>query len=67
VLSNEPIKGGYSKAGKQMASELAGTIEGINYIYLPGRDNGGLTTRGKYWEEYWVGMLTSVVCIEGIN
>jgi hypothetical protein len=52
VLSNEPIKGGYSKAGKQMASELAGTTEGINYIYLPGRDNGGLTTRGKYWKEY---------------
>ena len=52
MLSNKPIKGGYSKACKQMASELAGTTEGINYIYLPGRDNEGLTTRGKYWKEY---------------
>jgi hypothetical protein len=52
VLSNEAIKGGYSKAGKQMASKLAGTTKGINYIYLPGRNNEGLTTRGKYWEEY---------------
>jgi hypothetical protein len=52
VLSNEPIKGRYSKVGKQMASELAGTTEGINYIYLPGRNNGGLTARDKYWEEY---------------